>query len=158
MSNVVFNESGSVKITLTPKSRKYLIELPQHMEKHKKGIRKALFDIGRSINRETKKLIRTGKKTGRIYIIKGKRHQASAPGQSPANLSGKLADSAFYRVSGWEELLVGESAYYAKFLEDGVRGRMRARPHFSLAINNKTGDAINYIYTRVNEEINRKKK
>ncbi len=63
------------------------------------GIRRALYKVGK-INVDTaRKNIKSGPKTGRTYELEhpftGKlvSHQASAPGQSPANFSGALAAS-----------------------------------------------------------------
>ncbi len=64
-----------------------------------KGISHAFNRIGRDISGEAKRTIREDPKTGVIREVKDpftgelQLHQASAPGESPANLSGALAGS-----------------------------------------------------------------
>jgi len=70
------------------------------------------------------------KKTGRLYRIKGKSHQASAPGETPARLSGAYSKSAGYTVRG-NELEFGVSVPYGEYLEYGTKnkgGGMRMWP------------------------------
>lgn len=69
----------------------------------------------------------TGKRSGRVYSIKGRKHQASAAGEMPAKLSGTLAKSVKYRLKT-KQIELGETAFYAGFLERGT-ARMAARPH-----------------------------
>jgi len=106
---------------------------------HQEGIRKALIEIGQEVVSETKRLIRTGNRTGRQYSFRGRIHIASSPTEAPANRSGRLARSGGYKVSGPYQMVVGEKVEYAKFLEDGTK-KMKARPHLIVAINNKARD------------------
>lgn len=81
----------------------------------------------------------TGPRTGRIYIIKGRPHQASAPGEPPASLTGKLRQSITHTDVQWDGdqafAEVGSSAPQAARLEFGgvdSRGvRILPRPYFS---------------------------
>ena len=43
--------------------------------------------------RDTVQNLMEGRKSGNVYIIEGKRHQSSAPGEAPAILTGRLHDS-----------------------------------------------------------------
>ena len=88
------------------------------------GIRSAMFTVGAEDVRHMRSLIENPPKTGRMYGT----HQASAPGEAPADRTGVLKRSADYIVRGGTQLEVGESAPYAKYLEDGT-ARMAARPH-----------------------------
>lgn len=101
-----------------------------------KGIRTALFEIGAENIQQTKKFIYAPPKTGRIYNYRGKRHQASAPGQSPANRSGFLARSLDYRVSGIQRVEFFSTAKYSNYLEDGTEN-MQPRPYFIRTSNAK---------------------
>ena len=66
-------------------------------------------------------------KSGRVYnirigrggrILKNiKSHQASAPGESPAVISGKLRNSLYSRVEGSNQLRIGANTPYARILE-----------------------------------------
>lgn len=96
------------------------------------------FNVGNAINqghekagilikRELVRGLTTGSRNGRVYVIRGKSHQASAAGEYPAKLSGKLAASVGYKVAN-KRLTIGESADYAAYLELGT-SKMAARPH-----------------------------
>lgn len=124
-----------ITVAVHKKSQQVLVEVPKQALRHREGIAQAFFEIGSEVVRETKRLIETGNKTGRIYRIRGRFHQASAPGEAPANLSGRLARSGDYKVNGLF-LRVGETVNYAKFLEDGTR-KMAPRPHLLKAVNNE---------------------
>ncbi|MCW8930895.1 MAG: hypothetical protein OQL19_11725 [Gammaproteobacteria bacterium] len=68
-------------------------------------------------------------KHGKVYIIDGKAHTASAPNEAPAILSGKLFKSVGSELEG-NDLLFGagnDKTDYAKFLELGTE-KMENRP------------------------------
>lgn len=98
-------------------------------------LRRSLAISGSEINRETVRLIQSPPKTGRLYRFKGGLHQASAPGEAPANKTGNLSRTNYYKVQSAQELEVGETAEYAGYLEDGTT-KMRPRPHIIKAIDN----------------------
>lgn len=89
--------------------------------------------------RVKKKLTAVPARTGRIYIIRGKPHQASAPGEPPAPISGKLRQSITHTDVMWDgdnaSAEVGSSDPKAARLEFGgvdSRGiRILPRPYFS---------------------------
>ena len=98
----------------------------------KKEIHDALHEIGQSNVVHAKRLI-YARKTGRIYIINGAFHQASAPFEAPANLSGDLARNLDFKVSGHTQMEFGDKtqqgkAPYGFFLEEGTV-KMKKRPH-----------------------------
>ena len=104
----------------------------------KEGIRRGLLDVGPEIEREVVRRIKSPPKTGRYYWRGGRHHQASAPGESPANLSGALAESIGFSVSSPTQLVIGsrsnsEAAPYAARLEFGDKflgkGSIAARPY-----------------------------
>lgn len=124
-----------MEIKLHPKSKSVVAKINILCEKQKENIEKALKDILPEVVKENKKLIRTGSKTGRMYGS----HRASAPGEAPANETGRLARSTNYGVRNWQQGYIGESVDYAKFLELGTK-KMIKRPHLVRAINNKMGE------------------
>jgi HK97 gp10 family phage protein len=69
--------------------------------------------------------------TGIVYTRRGKKHQASAPGETPAVATGVLANSISTQLASssatdaWAE--VGTGVEYAEFLEFGT-SRMQPRP------------------------------
>lgn len=74
-------------------------------------------------------LIMTPPKSGRIYVRRGVKHQASAPGEAPANDTGRLVNSR--RVELFESQLRARltfSTEYALPLEVGTKN-MEPRPY-----------------------------
>lgn len=67
-----------------------LADLPQIANA---SIARTMNFVAQSTAQRAKQKIRSGPKTGRVYRRNGRLHQASAPGQSPADLSGALAGS-----------------------------------------------------------------
>lgn len=98
----------------------------------------------------------SGKRSGRIYLIgKSKReHQASAPGEPPAVLTGRLRQSMTWTTPHWDGDLtvtseVGTNVVYARRLEYGgidSRGvKIEKRPYFAPTIL-RIESAINAIF------------
>lgn len=91
----------------------------------------ALEASGRKVEADAKRSILQGKKSGKIYKRGGIIHRASAPGEAPANDTGRLANSlATYLVRAQNYAIVTAGrgiARYAALLEFGTR-RMAARP------------------------------
>jgi len=57
--------------------------------------------VAQSTAQRAKNKIRRGGRSGRVYEISGQTHQASAPGEPPANLTGALAESIHWtRMEG----------------------------------------------------------
>jgi len=142
----------SVTIKTTRRTKQVLIDVTKLEGTTKRGLRLALHEIGSDVVRETARLIKAGPKTGKVYTFKGRPHQASAPGEAPANRTGQLANSGNYKVKNHQEMTVGETAEYAGFLENGTKGRMAPRPHLIKAINNKAQDTVNSILESVKRE------
>ena len=81
-----------------------------------------LYDGSVYMAEEMKKSIASGAKSGRKYG----NHTSSAPGQSPANWTGKLLKSIkIQKTKGMSFVYI--TAKYAEFLEFGT-SKMRARP------------------------------
>ncbi len=109
------------------------------------GIQSALTDIGRRNVKTARELIRDKNKNGRIYtrIRNGRRvrHQASAPGESPASFTGLLIKQTAFEVTGHRFMKFGNRAPYAAFLELGTKN-MAKRPVFIRAIKENEGFAF----------------
>ena len=87
------------------------------------AMKKALNDSAKDGKNIAKTLILSGEKTGRIYqkYNPTRKHQASAPGESPANDLGKLASSVYWKRGAGLTASFGASAKYAPYLEFGTR-------------------------------------
>lgn len=123
------------------------------------GIDKALWRSGKDVlgafNKEV--LNKTGK-TGTIYIRKDRlgrrrRHQASAPGESPANRTGFYRKSAGFSVNqGRRELAFGNTADYSLFLELGT-SKMKPRPGLKNAVEDSERDILRNLTNSISDEI-----
>lgn len=110
------------------------------------GVEKALWRSGKDITAEFSRQVLAKDKRGRLYIrmIKGgarRRHIASAPGQTPANMTGNYRKSSGFSVDGAHQLTFGNSAAYAGHLEVGT-SRMKARPGLGNSIKASERDII----------------
>lgn len=130
-------------ITLNARSKQVLLRLDKTLPIQRKALSNALADIGDMVVTEAERLIMSPPKTGRKYPELPNR--SSAPGEAPANQSGKLAGSGGYKVRNHLEMTVGEEVEYAKYLEDGTK-KMKKRPHLITAIQNKRQDSVISIY------------
>lgn len=95
----------------------------------KRALRQAWFEVGRHLTREANREILKGRKTGRVYIFRSpsgrrRRHRASAPGETHANLTGALRKSIGWKMTGARG---GDFGY-------GVAGGSRTAPPYAGAI------------------------
>ena len=91
-------------------------------------------------------------KTGRIYLIKSKTgnvrtHQASAPGEAPANLTGNLVRSLKAKPLK-TQLTIGATADYAYDLEMNMN-----RPFIKRAINKNRNRIAHTFYEELYKEL-----
>lgn len=145
-----------INISVNHKTKTALLNLGNLDKINKEVIKDAWFDSGELIKKSTANILNTGKRTGRVYTINGRRHQASAPGEPPKTRTGALAKSVDYKVSGWRQMVVGAGAGYAGFLEDGTRkmgGRTGARKYLIKSVNDTSGDTINIFYSRLQRKL-----
>lgn len=99
-----------------------------------RGIRKTLYDSGKDLAQDARNLINMKPKHGKLYrVSKGiggkklkrkKNYRASAPGEAPGVITGKLRKSINFTVTGVNQLEFGVDtrsryggATYGKFLE-----------------------------------------
>jgi len=118
------------------------------------GIEKAFWQSGKDITAEFSKQVLAKNKTGRLYIIRKRKHRSSAPGETPANITGYYRKSLGFQVNQGTtpQLVIGNSAEYAGFLERGTR-RMRARPGLRNAIKSSERDIIRNLSTDIFEAL-----
>ena len=99
------------KLRVTVSSGAFVVE--------KKLLRKVLRQEGNKVAATARMLLRSKAGGGRVYG----RHQASAPGEPPALLSGKLARSIVVRMfKSGEGVAIRSREFYALFLEKGAKG------------------------------------
>jgi len=118
-------------VTINIQGQQELIRALQSMDSEVVAVvEKGLLQTAFLAQSEAQRSILKGPKTGRIYKRgkRGRTHQASAPGEPPANDTGRLASSLRSEVSAGAltaSLIAGTS--YAAHLEYGTT-KMAARP------------------------------
>lgn len=132
------------RVKQDPRNHKTFVEIDNITRKHKKAIRNAGFDIGKESSDNAKKAINNTGKTGRVYKYGNRVHRASAKGQAPANVTGKLRKSIDYSVHGYSKTEFGYKELYGKFLEDGTRF-MGLRPNLQTVGAALSQKFINYM-------------
>ena len=100
---------------------------------HDKNIKNAFSTHGKQCTDALKSAITTGARSGRIYKYNGRNYRASAPGEPPANRSGRLAGSNYFKAMS-KELMIYNTAFnngvpYPSYLEEGTK-KMSPRPWF----------------------------
>ena len=91
----------------------------------------------------------SGAKNGRAYKVGGVVRIASAPGQAPANQTGRLAGSLSARTEKQGKVVSGiasASTEYAAMLEFGTQ-KMAARPYMQPALD-RNAEKIKEIFKR----------
>jgi|GEM_PF-2505086 len=118
------------------------------------GIEKAFWQSGKDITAEFSKQVLAKTKTGRLYIIRKRKHRASASGETPANITGNYRKSIGFQVNqgATPQLVIGNSAEYAGFLELGT-SRMRPRPGLRNSISASERDIIRNLSTDIFEAL-----
>lgn len=146
----------SVRIIPTKANKETLIRVTRTSLHFVQGIRRGFFQLGAKLVRDGQKKIVSGTKTGRLYRIKGRKglHRASAPGEAPANITGKLRRSVDREVQGADTLEFGyrDSAPYGKFLEDGT-AKMEKRPNIIPTVKENEKNAKVMIAQNINRRL-----
>lgn len=128
-------------------------------DRTRRGIRQFWFTLGKSLLKSFNEAVLEKPRGGRVYRVRrGKsrrRHVASQPGESPANLSGDYRRSAGYQIRGTQEMEFGATADYAGFLENGT-SKMRARPGLGNAVKANEGESRNDAADSVERELTKR--
>jgi len=136
------------KSGFTLNNREPLIQLTRAKHLFASGIQSALTDIGRRNVKSARALIINGPKTGIIYTRRrgGQRirHQASAPGESPANFTGMLAKETGFEVSGFRFMKFGSHSKVGFWMELGTK-HIQPRPYLIKAIKENEGYAFSSL-------------
>ena len=113
------------------------------------AVKEAIGDATQMVRNEVKRLVLETPKTGRLYPYRGGIHQASAPGESYANMSGNaLAKTVTYQENNGMTGVVSAEAEYAGFLEFGTT-KMAPRPTYRPALENKTDEIVQTINNKI---------
>ncbi len=122
----------------------------------RQGIRRFWFALGKSLLKSFNKEVMRKPRSGRVYKVRRgrvtRRHVASQPGETPANLSGNYRKSGGYQLRGAMEMQFGNSAEYSGFLENGT-SRMAARPGLGNAVAATEGESLQDASTLIEREL-----
>ena len=162
------NNNMPIKIIAGKDNVRAEIQVRELAMRNAKAIRLAFYKIGKDLKATASKLILEKPKGGKTYKIKrlSRRitHKSSAPGEAPANLSGRLRRSLDFNVIGSDRMEFGYRAgtgnsggnagvNYGKWLERGTN-RMKARPGLFLAIKENEKNAVEHFETELKKELN----
>lgn len=127
------------------------------------GIRQAWFSVGKDLIAEAKRATIVKPRSGRTYVIvtksgKKRRHKASLPGESHANMTGTLRKSLQWKVQGTElefgyGIANGAAPKYAQWVEFGTK-RMAARPTAQNSIRDNEENAVQHFNREIVKELN----
>ena len=125
----------------------------------RRGIRRFWFALGKGLIKEFNTEVLRKPRSGRVYKVRrGKtvrRHTASRPGETPANLSGNYRKSVGYQIRGVMEMQFGNRAEYAGFLENGT-SKMAERPGLGNAVDSTEGEALQDASNILERELTRR--
>jgi hypothetical protein len=120
-----------MQIKGTSSNNKVFMQIKDLNNLQSRAIRQGFYDIGKTLVNDAVNFINEKPKSGRTYLVrigKGgkllknrKKHIASAAGESPAVITGKLRDSVNFLVHGDTRMEFGvddkKGVKYGKFLE-----------------------------------------
>jgi HK97 gp10 family phage protein len=115
-----------------------------HAEQKKRVLRAAIF-----LESYIRKSMKKG--TGNVYMVAGKPHHASAEGEPPAVLTGRLRDSITHEIEEqlWDIIgRVGTNVEYARYLELGTK-KMAPRPYLRRAIEENRKELIDMLTGKI---------
>lgn len=140
------------------RNKEVFTQLDELDDRTRRGIRQFWFALGKSLTKSFNKSVLAKPRTGRVYKVRRgrvtRRHTASNPGESPANLSGTYRKAVGYQIRGAMEMRFGNSAEYAGFLENGT-SKMAARPGLGNAVAATEGEALQDASTLIERELTR---
>ena len=134
-----------VRIVDAPGNLRQLARLKDAGDLGRRSMRHAWFELGKDLRDRANREILRKPKGGRTYVVRMRggrvrRHVASAPGETHANLTGDLRKSIGWKVTGETQLDFGygvstrtASPRYDEYVEYGTR-RMEPRPSLRNAI------------------------
>lgn len=139
-----------MKIKTDHRNRKVYAHIFRLERKCQNSLKVAHYKIGKRLKETARKQIldkstKTGKVTVKRLGRRRLRHQASAPGESPANFTGRYRRSIDFQPHGWNELEFGAGkdgrARYSEYLELGTP-RMAPRPGLGNAVKSEERNTL----------------
>lgn len=150
----------SFKMEIDSRSRRVLVKAKNLKKLTRRSIRHGWFALAKDLKQTANTEILRKPKSGRVYIVRGpsgrrRRHVASAPGETHANLSGTLRRSLGWIVRGHTGMEFGygvdkAAPDYAE-IELGF-GKIKPRPSLENAIRETNRNSVRYFTERFGDE------
>jgi len=136
----------SYRIRMSVLAKEAAESIKRAPEKTNRGIRRAFYFIGKDLVSDAKSLVMRGPRSGKIYLFRGKRIRASAPGEPPQRVTGKLRKYIDFKVRGADQLEFGvlSEVNYAGYLEKGT-GKMKARQFLAPTVKKNEKNVRNHF-------------
>ena len=145
-----------IEIKASASNKRSLLAARSIEKNTKQGIRRAFYSIGQDLVKTAAAETLKQNKTGRIYNVRGRgrrrRHRASAPGETPANLTGGYRKGLGYEVHSADRMEFGDTAPYAGFLEKGT-SKMQPRPGLRNALKATQKNTENYFESFIENNV-----
>ena len=120
----------------------------------KQGIRQGMFDSGHGLIKSASTEILRKPKSGRTYIIRDKsgrkrRHVASAPGETHANLTGAARRSLSFQLQGVTSFEFGYGVSAGTNAPDYVAELEETRPSLQNAIKDQRAQMVQHLERQI---------
>ena len=154
----------TVKFVASSNSKKVFGRIEGLEKAFKIGIRRGMSDSGHGLVRSANAEILRKPKSGKTYIIttrsgRRRRHVASAPGETHANLTGATRKSLSFKQHGISQLEFGygvsegkRATDWAEFLEFGT-SKMKPRPSLQNALRDQQGHMVQHFENAISKEL-----
>jgi len=144
-------------------NKRVFLQLKTLEKMTERSIRHGFFDLGQDLKRSANKEILRKPKGGRVYIVRSRssgrrrRHVASAPGETHANMFGDLRRSLGWIVRGASQMEFGygvdrDAPDHAPWVENGTKN-MAARPSLKNAVEGSDRDGTDYFNRRFKDQL-----
>jgi len=161
-----------MKFDNDPNNRRVLLQIENISKLSKEGVRQAFYFIGKDLKQTSNDSILDKNKSGKTYLVRLGRtkrtHQASAPGEAPANITGNLRRSLGFEVRGSTQLEFGSRngppaagvspkqavAEYSVYLELGT-SKMAPRPYLKPSVEKNQGNTRQHFERELEKEFKR---
>lgn len=147
-----------LSFTQDPANKKVFVQLSEIDDRSRMGIRRFWFSLGKTLTKSFNREVLRKPRSGKVYKVRRgrstRKHTASSPGETAANLSGNYRKAIGYQLRGSSEMNFGNDAEYAGFLENGT-SKMKARPGLKNAVNETEGEALSSAAHLVERELKR---
>jgi len=144
---------------LDPKDRRVIKVLLGLENRTKQGLRQGMSDSGNALIKSASDAILSKEKFGKTYFIRDKlgrrrRHVASAPGETHANLTGATRRSLSFQIEGSTSFEFGYGISASKDAPEYAEELERTRPSLKIAIEKNLGITVQHLEKNINDAIN----